>query len=133
VNDEQLSIFFDGQCPLCVKEMRHLKKRDRSMRLNLIDINGADFEQHYPEIPRQQAMQKLHGYWFTNQQKHLLIGLDVTYHARRLVGKGWLIRPLRWPGIRIVADKLYLLFARHRFSLSRLITGKSRCSECSID
>lgn len=133
MNDEQLSIFFDGQCPLCVKEMRNLKKRDRSKRLNLIDINRADFEQQYPEIPRQQAMQKLHGYWFTNQQKHLLVGLDVTYHAWRLVGKGWLIRPLRWPGIRIVADKLYLLFARHRFGLSRLLTGKSRCSECSID
>lgn len=103
------------------------------MRLNLIDINRADFEQQYPEIPRQHAMQKLHGYWFKNQQKHLLVGLDVTYHAWRLVGKGWLIRPLRWPGIRIVADKLYLLFARHRFSLSRLLTGKSRCSECSID
>lgn len=130
---EYLVVFYDGQCPLCLKEMQHLKRRDKQQRIRLVDINQPVFEQEFSEIPQRAAMQTLHAYWTRQQQTTLITGLDVTYQAWRLVGKGWMIWPLRWPGVRIVADRLYLLFARHRFSLSKLLTGKSRCQNCSLE
>lgn len=47
------------------------------------------------------------------------------------MGVGWLYAPLRWPGIRIIADWGYLKFAKHRYTISYLLTGKKRtCDRC---
>ncbi|MEK9766399.1 MAG: DCC1-like thiol-disulfide oxidoreductase family protein, partial [Thalassolituus sp.] len=60
----------------------------------------------------------------------LLLGLDVTYRAWALVGKGFWIAPLRWPVIRWFADKAYLWFARNRYKVSGWLTGQERCNTC---
>lgn len=134
MQNEQITILYDGQCPLCVKEMQHLQNADKHNRIILCDINADTFAQLFPEISHQAAMSKLHGYLTQDQKTRLLTGLDVTYHAWRLAGKGWLFAPLRWPGIKIIADYCYLKFAKHRFTLSRWLTGQSRCSsgQCQI-
>ena len=36
-------IFYDGGCPLCVKEMRHLKRLDTNNKLAFENINVKDF------------------------------------------------------------------------------------------
>jgi len=132
VKTESLIIFYDGYCPLCVKEMRQLKKRDNLQKLIFADVNDSGFENEYPDISPQDALTKLHGYLFHSETKHLLTGLDVTYHAWRMVGRGWMIAPLRWPIIRWFSDKIYLWFARNRFTISKLLTGQSRCETCKL-
>ena len=129
---ESLTIFYDSYCPLCVKEMRHLKKLDGGKKLNLVDVHNASFSNTYPEISPQAALTKLHGYLFQQQEKHLITGLDVTYHAWRMVGRGWLIAPLRWPVIRWFSDRAYLWFARHRNTISEKLTGQPRCERCRL-
>ena len=129
---ESLTIFYDGYCPLCVKEMRHLKKLDSNEKLNLVDLNDEYFESDFPEISAHKAMTRLHGYLFQNNTKQLVTGLDVTYYAWRMVGKGWLVAPLRWPIISWFADKAYLWFAKHRFTISEWLTGQPRCESCKL-
>lgn len=129
---ESLTIFYDSYCPLCVKEMRHLKKLDGGKKLNLVDVNDTSFSDTYPEISPQLALTKLHGYLFQQQGKQLITGLDVTYHAWRMVGRGWLIAPLRWPVIRWFSDRAYLWFARHRNVISEKLTGQPRCERCQL-
>lgn len=126
----QLTIFYDGGCPLCVREMRHLKRLDKHQNMAFEDINAGDFNQRYPQVSFTRANQILHG---MNADGEMLYGLDVTHAAWSLVGRGWLTAPLRWPLIRWLADKGYLFFARNRNSISKMLTGKSRCDVCSID
>ncbi|MCH8501057.1 MAG: DUF393 domain-containing protein [Aliidiomarina sp.] len=126
----QLIIFYDGGCPLCVREMRHLKRLDSRQHMAFEDINADDFNVRYPQVSFQRANQILHG---MNAKGDLLYGLDVTHAAWSLVGRGWLTAPLRWPIVRWFADKAYLLFARNRNGISKLLTGKRRCDVCSID
>src|SRR5690554_3743594 len=126
----QLTIFYDGGCPLCVREMRHLKRLDKHQNMVFEDINAGDFNQRYPQVSFTRANQILHG---MNADGEMLYGLDVTHAAWSLVGRGWLTAPLRWPLIRGLADKGYLFFARNRNSISKLLTGKSRCDVCSIE
>ena len=38
-------IFYDGNCPLCAKEMQSLKRADKENKITLEDINKDDFEQ----------------------------------------------------------------------------------------
>lgn len=129
---ETLTIFYDGYCPLCVKEMRHLKRLDQFQKLNLVDVNEDDFSANYPEISVQDALTKLHGYLFQSDNKNLVTGLDVTYHAWRMVGKGWLVAPLRWPIISWFSDRAYLWFAKHRLTISEWLTGQPRCERCKL-
>ncbi|TRW48828.1 DUF393 domain-containing protein [Aliidiomarina halalkaliphila] len=126
----QLTIFYDGQCPLCVREMKHLKRLDKHQQIAFEDILEDDFSARYPQVSVAKANTILHG---LTSRGEMLYGLDVTHAAWSLAGRGWLTAPLRWPFIGWVADRAYLYFARNRYSISKLFTGKSRCERCSID
>lgn len=126
----ELKIYYDGGCPLCLAEMKHLLKLDQQKKLVLIDINQQDFEQKYPHINRREADRILHGELADGS---IILGLDVTHKAWSLVGKGKWTAMIRLPIIGPVADFAYLQFARHRHFLSRLITGKERCETCSLE
>ena len=127
---KQLIIFYDGGCPLCVKEMRHLNKLDEQNNIQFENINEDDFRQRFPAINVDDANAYLHG---QRADGEMIYGLDVTHAAWSQVGKGWMIAPLRWPVIGWVADKIYLGFAKHRNRISRWLTGSSRCEQCRID
>jgi predicted DCC family thiol-disulfide oxidoreductase YuxK len=126
----QLVLFFDGGCPLCVKEMRHLKAKDKQEKLRFVNIWAADFAERYPQVDVAEANRILHG---QKADGEMIYGLDVTHAAWSAVGRGWMTAMLRWPLIRWFADKGYLYFARNRNGISKLITGKERCVQCSLD
>lgn len=121
-----LTIFYDSLCPLCVKEMRALKVRDRQQQLRMEDIWQADFSERFPAIDPAEANRVLHA---VDEHGELLLGLDVTARAWTLVGVrrfNW----LRWPLIRPLADFCYRRFANNRYGVSRLLTGRARlCSQ----
>ncbi len=126
----ELTIFYDGQCPLCVREMNHLRRADRQGCLRLVDIQQPGFAEDFPHIDPYAARTVLHADARDGTQ---LLGLDVTYRAWSLVGKGFWIAPLRWPVIRWFADKAYLWFARNRYKVSGWFTGQERCESCGPD
>lgn len=125
----QLTLFYDGSCPLCVAEMRALSAFDSKGCLNLVDLGEADVEQRYPEIDRVAAMRILHAELDRGDGNlpERLMGLDATRWAWKLVNRKPWIAVLRWPLIRPIADQFYLLFARHRYRISFLLTGRKRC------
>lgn len=125
----ELTIFYDGSCPLCVHEMRKLYRLNQSDKLAFVDIQSPGMAEQYPELDVQAARDMLHG---QRPDGTWLYGLDVTHAAWSAVGRGWLTAPLRWPGIRRVADRFYLWFAPRRYTLSRLLTGSSRCRDCEL-
>jgi predicted DCC family thiol-disulfide oxidoreductase YuxK len=113
-----LTVFYDASCPLCSVEMKHLKRHDTDGRITLENIKAPDFAQRFPEINPQAANALLHGQWRNGE---MLYGLDVTYHAWRLVGKGFWVTPLRWRLLWPLWDVVYRLFARYRQPLSRAL------------
>jgi len=126
----QLRIFYDGRCPLCVAEMRQLASLDANSQLALEDISAADFSTRFPHVDVAEANRILQG---ELPDGRLIHGLDVTCLAWRVVGKGHRVAFLRWPLIRPVADMTYRIFARYRYGISRLLTGKPRCDgPCSL-
>ncbi|MDX1281810.1 thiol-disulfide oxidoreductase DCC family protein [Shewanella colwelliana] len=127
----KLRIFYDSQCPLCAAEMAKLKRYDTKEFIELADIASVDFTTRYPHIDIKYANQILHG---ETEHGELLTGLDVTYLAWALVGKKHFVVPLTWPVVKPVADFLYLKFAKHRYKISYLLTGKKRCDtgQCGL-
>lgn len=125
-----LIIFYDGGCPLCVKEMRQLKTKDKQHKLQFENIWANDFAKRFPHIDIAEANRILHG---QKASGDMIYGLDVTHAAWSAVGRGWMTAALRLPIIKWLADKGYLFFARNRNGISKLITGNARCLQCSLD
>ena len=121
-----LTLFYDGTCPLCVNEINHLKRLDQRQRIAFEDIHAEDFTRRYPDVDREEASAILLG----DVHGQRIRGLDVTHRAWSLVGRGWLTAPLRWPLIRPIADRVYLWFAPRRYRISGWLTGRQRCESC---
>lgn len=109
-----LTIFYDGNCPMCTTEMQHLKKNDPDNLISLVDIHQKYFEVLYPTVNFVDAMRILHGHY--NGQ--LLLGLEVTHRAWTLVGKGFWVAPLNWPVFKTMSHWLYLAIANYRHQIS---------------
>lgn len=122
-----LTIFYDSYCPLCSAEINQLKAYDSNHRLSFEDIHAVDFAQRYPYIDKVEANKLLHGQLSNGD---MIYGLDVTCMAWKAVGKHRWLSILRWPVIRWFSDRAYLFFARHRNTISSLVTGKNKDLNC---
>jgi predicted DCC family thiol-disulfide oxidoreductase YuxK len=125
----ELTVFYDGGCPLCVSEMRHLSRLDTEGKISLQNIYADDFSQRFPHVDQQRADQILHGQLASGE---MIYALDVTYMAWALVGKRHYVAVLRWPVIKQIANYSYRFFAKYRATISRLLTGTERCEMCAI-
>jgi len=129
----QLSIFFDSHCPLCRMEMKALAERIDNDALVFVDINNADEMKAYPQFRWQDLNSRLHA---VDNHGVLYTGLEASYQAWKIAGRGWMYAPLVWPGIKHITEPLYRFFARYRYSISYALTGKKRGPEypvCSDD
>lgn len=124
----KFTIFYDGYCPLCMIEMNKLASLDKANKIRFMDIQKPEFSQQFPHLDWQALNNRIH---VMLENGSLVSGLDATHLVWKQVGKGWVYAPLRWPLIRWFADRLYNLFARHRYRISYLLTGKQRCAACA--
>lgn len=114
-----LEMFYDGDCPLCAKEVAWLRKLDRRQRIRFTDIADPDFDPAEYGRTMEELMAQMHarrsdGVWLT--------GVEVFRQLYSSVGFRWLVAPTRLPGISWALDCGYSFFAKHRLRL----TG--RCS-----
>ncbi|QSP95786.1 DUF393 domain-containing protein [Marinobacter salinisoli] len=104
------TLFYDGSCPLCTKEIATLRKLQRGS-LMFVDIHQPDPDAG--ERPSQeQLLRRLHlqtgsGDW--------VIGLRANVRAWSHTRFGVLFKPLLWPGIYTVASRIYAAWADRRY------------------
>lgn len=55
-----LSVFYDGACPVCSREIAHYLARDHAGRLIAVDISAADFDSTAFAIAPADFMRELH-------------------------------------------------------------------------
>lgn len=113
-----LTLYYDGHCAFCTRAVARLARWDRAGRLAFVDIAGAGFD----PAPLGATMAELNGEMHSRTaQGQVLVGVDSLLAAYRLVGRGALVWPLRVPVLRGALAALYRLFARHRYTVSRLL------------
>lgn len=79
-------------------------------RLELVDIHSHEAQPGEPnraQMLKILHLQKADGSW--------LKGLDANVYAWQHTRWGWLFRPLRWPLVRTLADRIYLAWAEKRY------------------
>ncbi|MFT7384661.1 MAG: putative DCC family thiol-disulfide oxidoreductase YuxK, partial [Urechidicola sp.] len=78
--------------------------------IELVDVHEMTQTEDLPS--RQALLKQLH---LRTADGRLLVGLDANVAAWQVTPYGWLFRWLRWPGIRLVADKAYDYWAEVRY------------------
>jgi predicted DCC family thiol-disulfide oxidoreductase YuxK len=108
----RVKVLYDGDCPLCSREIRFLARRDRGRgRIQFEDIADPSFDPGVWGLDDQKVMARIHG---VLPNGAVIEGVEVLRQAYAAVGLGWLMAWTRWPGVRSLADLAYRIFARKR-------------------
>jgi predicted DCC family thiol-disulfide oxidoreductase YuxK len=123
-DDLPITLYFDGRCPLCLREVRWLAGRADPARLRLVDVHD-DLALACDRTPaREEMLAILHARTASGQW---LTGVEATVAAWQAAGAGVWVRWLIWPGVRRLSWLLYRLFARYRHRLARIV-GEQVCN-----
>jgi predicted DCC family thiol-disulfide oxidoreductase YuxK len=123
--DTAFEVFFDGECPLCVREMALLRQRDRAGRIRFTDISRPEFDAAALGVDRATLMKRIHGRLPTGE---LVEGVEVFRRLYAAVGFARLVRATRLPGVAGLLELAYGVFARNRLRL----TGRCQDGACEV-
>jgi predicted DCC family thiol-disulfide oxidoreductase YuxK len=116
----QIKLLYDGECPLCLREVNFLKKRDAGRGaiafVDIADDNYAPAE--HGGIDYETAMGRIHAIL---PDGTILQNLAVFRRLYEILGLGWLYAATKWPVIGPLANLVYEIWADWRLAL----TGRS--------
>ena len=114
-----LTVFYDGGCPVCAREMACYRRRVCDGRLSFIDISQPDFDPTLYGRSRQEFMAQMH---VMDTNGRFFVGVE----AFRALWRGmpgvvypFLATLAGLPGIHLLARVGYHWFARLRHYLPR--------------
>ncbi|MEO1403316.1 MAG: DUF393 domain-containing protein [Cyanobacteria bacterium J06635_1] len=113
----KIKLLYDGECPLCMREVNFLQKRDAGRGLvAFVDIaddgyspeanGGVDFET---------AMGRIHA---VLPDDSVIRDVAVFRRVYEILGLGWLYAPTKWPILGAIANWLYGIWADWRLRLT---------------
>ncbi len=121
----QLEVFYDGDCPLCNREITQLRRWDKQDRILFTNIAASDFEpsplgKTYDELMAKMHVRLADGAW--------VVGVEAFRRLYEAVGFKWLTTMSRLPLVSQALNLGYSLFARNRLRL----TGRCSAEQCKL-
>jgi predicted DCC family thiol-disulfide oxidoreductase YuxK len=111
---EKLTIYYDGDCPLCLAEIHFLKHHNHRDLLNFVNLHAMDSA---GEVNCALAMKNIHG----RIGDDLIAGPRVFDEAYKRTDLKFINYLFSLAAFRFVYANFYVLFAKYRHQISRLI------------
>lgn len=113
----QIKLLYDGECPLCMREVNFLSKRDAGRGLvAFVDI--AD-ERYAPEthggVDYETAMGRIH---VVLPDGTIVKNVEVFRSVYEILGMGWIYAAIKLPVIGAIVDTLYGIWADWRLTIT---------------
>jgi predicted DCC family thiol-disulfide oxidoreductase YuxK len=135
----KIKLLYDGECPLCLREVNFLQKQDAGRGL-IAFVDIAD-ENYNPEensgISFGAAMGRIHAILADGT---IIQNVEVFRQVYDILGIGWIYAATKWPIIGFLVDIIYEIWASWRLtltgrpSLKTILAERQRQLECnSID
>ncbi|MEO1527563.1 MAG: DUF393 domain-containing protein [Planctomycetota bacterium] len=125
VTDWHVEVFYDGDCPLCVREIGLLRWMDRKERIRFTDIADATFVPAEYGKTMTEFMDEIQG---RLPDGSWIVGVEVFRRLYAAVGFGMVIWLTRLPVISHGLDFGYRVFAKNRLRL----TGRCTADTCEV-
>jgi predicted DCC family thiol-disulfide oxidoreductase YuxK len=115
-----ITLLYDGLCPLCLREVNALRRRDGGRGLVLfVDVAEDSYSPaDHGGVSFEAAMGTIHGVLADGS---VVSGVEVFRRVYEALGLGWVYAITRVPIVGRVADWIYGLWADRRLAL----TGRS--------
>ena len=115
--DWKIKLLYDGECPLCVREVNFLTKKDAGRGIvKFVDIADLDYNpQDNAGIDFARAMGRIHAIL---PDGTIVKDLEVFRQVYEYLGMGWVYGITRIPVIGAIADWLYGIWADWRLKLT---------------
>jgi predicted DCC family thiol-disulfide oxidoreductase YuxK len=110
-----VEVFFDGDCPLCMREIRMLQRKDRHQRIAFTDIAAPAFDAEQYGTTQAELMARIHG---RLPDGTWIEGVEVFRQLYAAIGWGWLVAVTRVPGVSHLLRIGYWAFAKSRLRLT---------------
>lgn len=110
-----VEVFYDGACPLCMREIAMLRRLDKQARIAFTDIAAAGFDPSDLGLTQKQLMDRIHG---RLPDGTMIDGVEVFRRLYAAVGFGPVVALTRVPGVSHALDAAYGLFAKKRLKLT---------------
>ncbi len=107
----EFEVFFDGDCPLCRREIDMIRRKDKSDQIRFTNIADPEFDADSIGVSHEDLMAEIHGRMSDGQ---IMKGVEVFRQLYSRIGFGTLVSLSRWPGVRHLLNGGYLLFAKNR-------------------
>ena len=121
----RVEVFYDGDCPLCLREIKLLRWLDRKERIRFTDISNPTFDPTEYGKTTQEFMDEIQGRLADGTW---IIGVEVFRQLYAAVGFAPLTWITRLPGISHGLDFGYRIFAKNRLRL----TGRCTTDVCKV-
>lgn len=120
----RVEVFYDGKCPLCMREIRMLMRMDRGGRIQFTNIAAPGFDPAAVGKTMSELMARIQG---RAPDGTWIEGVEVFRQLYAAVGFRRLVAISRWPVISQLLALGYTVFAKNRLRL----TGRSREVACA--
>jgi predicted DCC family thiol-disulfide oxidoreductase YuxK len=132
----QIKLLYDGECPLCMREVNFLKKRDAGRGLvAFVDIADENYNpQEHGGVDFETAMGRIHA---VLPDGSVIKNVEVFRRVYEALGMGWVYTATKWPVIGPIVDRLYGIWADWRLTLTgrpdlaTIIADRNKRIECS--
>ncbi len=118
-------MFYDGECPLCMREIRMLQRKDRHARIEFTDIAATEFDAIRYDRTQASFMERIHG---RLPDGTWIEGVEVFRQLYTAIGFRWLVAITRIPGISHLLRLAYTLFAANRLRLTGRCAPDGTCA-----
>lgn len=115
---DRLTVFYDGACPLCRREIDFYRRRKGAQSLDWVDVSQSDGEMVAPGLSKAEAMARFHVKRGDGQLASG--GLAFAQLWAALPGFRPFGRVLQWPPLAWLVERGYRLFLKLRPRLQAL-------------
>lgn len=115
--DGQIKLLYDGECPLCVREVNFLTKKDAGRGIvKFVDISSLDYDpQGHQGIDYATAMGVIHAIL---PDGTIIRNVEVFRQVYESLGMGWVYAITRLPLAGAIANSLYGIWASWRLKMT---------------
>lgn len=113
----KIKLLYDSECPLCMREVNFLKKRDNDRGLvKFVDIADEDYRaEDNGGIDYETAMGRIHA---VLPDGSTIKNVEVFRRVYETLGMGWIYAITKIPVIGWLVDRLYEIWADWRLALT---------------
>ncbi|MBD2360548.1 DUF393 domain-containing protein [Anabaena minutissima FACHB-250] len=113
----KIKLLYDGECPLCLREVNFLQKQDAGRGIvAFVDIAADDYTpENHGGVNFETAMGRIHA---VLPNGSVIKNVEVFRRVYEELGMGWVYAVTKLPIIGALADTLYSIWADWRLSLT---------------